>query len=89
MPELAHRAVGSSLAGELRTSSRSGLGTKTTVPDTLLFSLLLAASGVEWLHVAKSDVTNESNANYRRKRGTAIGRSWLRLAAIDVRYRLV
>ena len=35
MPELAHRAVGSGLVGELRTSSRSGLGTKTTVPDRL------------------------------------------------------
>ncbi len=35
MPELAHRAVGSGLAGELRTSSRSGLGTKTTVPGRL------------------------------------------------------
>jgi hypothetical protein len=35
LPESAHRAVGSGLAGELRTSSRSGLCTKTTVPGRL------------------------------------------------------
>jgi hypothetical protein len=35
MRESVHRAVESGLAEELRTSSRSGLGTKTTVPSRL------------------------------------------------------